>query len=298
MNDLDWILNEPIQQQQQGEDWLEWRSHGIGSSDIAAILGVSPYKTAFQLWQHKAKIKPDDFKGNFATERGKRLEPKIRDWFNINFNIEMKPENKVHPDNPIFRASCDGVNHDEQLLIEIKTAGKEDHELAINGKVPDKYYPQCQWLMMVFGYDVLRYISYNESLDQHFALVTVRGDEKYQTMLKEKAIEFWKLVESKTPPESDEEVITDNEAVSLLKEYELLKRQREDIDVKISLISDTLGAMLTKTKAICQDYKLSWVTRKGAIDYDKIPSLKHVDLEQFRKKGSTYFTIKRTSEKR
>ena len=31
------------------------RSKRIGGSDIAAILGISPWKTAFQLWQDKTQ---------------------------------------------------------------------------------------------------------------------------------------------------------------------------------------------------------------------------------------------------
>jgi putative phage-type endonuclease len=298
MENLDWIPKNNAINVETESEFHERRSQGIGSSDIPIILGLSPYKTIFKLWQEKTKLIKDDFKGNFATERGKRLEPKIRDWFNITHKFNMEPENRVHANNPIFRASCDGVDHEHELLIEIKAPCKEDHELALAGTVPTKYYPQCQWLMMVFGYDALRYISYNEGCEVKFADVTLRADYKYHEMMKEKALEFWKLVETKTPPESDEEEINNPEAIRLLQDYELLKKQEQDVKERLNIITEQLGAMLTKTKAVCQDYKLSWVTRKGTIDYDKIPNLKHVDLEQFRKKGSTYFTIKRTSEKR
>ena len=32
------------------EDWLSVRRNGIGSSDAAAAVGLSPYKSQLQLW--------------------------------------------------------------------------------------------------------------------------------------------------------------------------------------------------------------------------------------------------------
>ena len=37
-------------------DWLEYRRRGIGGSDAAAIFGVSPFKTARDLYYDKLKI--------------------------------------------------------------------------------------------------------------------------------------------------------------------------------------------------------------------------------------------------
>ncbi len=38
-----------------GPQYLEERRKGIGGSDIAAILGLSPWKTAYQVYQEKRK---------------------------------------------------------------------------------------------------------------------------------------------------------------------------------------------------------------------------------------------------
>ena len=46
-----------------------WRY--IGGSDIAAIMGISPFKTRFQLLQEKAQIVEPDFKGNEYIEIGR-----------------------------------------------------------------------------------------------------------------------------------------------------------------------------------------------------------------------------------
>ena len=35
------------------KDWLQVRRSGIGGSDAAAALGLSPWKSALELWQEK-----------------------------------------------------------------------------------------------------------------------------------------------------------------------------------------------------------------------------------------------------
>ncbi len=38
------------------EEWLEYRRQGIGGSDAAATLGVSPFATAWDVYYDKLKI--------------------------------------------------------------------------------------------------------------------------------------------------------------------------------------------------------------------------------------------------
>jgi putative phage-type endonuclease len=54
------------------------RIKGIGSSDAAAVFGLSPYTTKHDLWLVKTG-RADGFKGNKATKRGDFWESAIRD---------------------------------------------------------------------------------------------------------------------------------------------------------------------------------------------------------------------------
>lgn len=38
------------------EEWLEWRRKGIGGSDAATIIGVSPFSTARDLYYDMIRI--------------------------------------------------------------------------------------------------------------------------------------------------------------------------------------------------------------------------------------------------
>lgn len=40
------------------EDWLSWRRKGIGGSDAAAVMGISPFHTKRDLYYDKRNIQP------------------------------------------------------------------------------------------------------------------------------------------------------------------------------------------------------------------------------------------------
>lgn len=57
----------------------EKRKTKIGSSDAAAVLGFSEYRSPYDVWLEKTG-KADGFGGNEATERGSFLEPAVLAW--------------------------------------------------------------------------------------------------------------------------------------------------------------------------------------------------------------------------
>ena len=56
------------------------REHFIGGSDVPVILGISPFKSRFDLLLEKAGYKEEDVKCNAFTLYGQIMEPKIRDY--------------------------------------------------------------------------------------------------------------------------------------------------------------------------------------------------------------------------
>ena len=63
------------------QQWLIDRTKGIGGSDAPVILGISPYKTPYQLWQEKTgKIDiPDE--DSPVIRRGRTMEPIIANMY-------------------------------------------------------------------------------------------------------------------------------------------------------------------------------------------------------------------------
>ncbi|MGH3499420.1 MAG: YqaJ viral recombinase family protein, partial [Nocardioidaceae bacterium] len=61
-------------------EWHEARRSGIGASEIAAVLGISPWVSAFDLWWSK-RSGVDSQPPNRAMSRGRRYEALILDDF-------------------------------------------------------------------------------------------------------------------------------------------------------------------------------------------------------------------------
>lgn len=92
------------------------RERWIGGSDLSAIMGLSPFKTRWDLLQEKAEIKPIEQISNPYIEYGNVLEPIVRDYINEKYCRDFEPAVKVDGD---LRGNCDGI--DEGGLLEIKT---------------------------------------------------------------------------------------------------------------------------------------------------------------------------------
>lgn len=100
----------------------ENRQHYLGGSDLVALMGISPYKTRFELLQEKAGLKPIEEVENEYTTYGNTLEPFIRDYINNSFGKNYR-EDKLEIENDVLPIRChfDGIYR--QSILEIKTTG-------------------------------------------------------------------------------------------------------------------------------------------------------------------------------
>ena len=61
--------------------WHELRASSIGGSDVAALLGISPYKSKWQLWMEKSgKLEAEDLSYNTAVQAGTFIVSGIANW--------------------------------------------------------------------------------------------------------------------------------------------------------------------------------------------------------------------------
>jgi putative phage-type endonuclease len=162
------------------ESWLAGRSHGIGGSEVAAILGLSPWKTPYDIWMVKTGFETHDGPPleltNEAVWWGKTLEAAIRQRYTLETGIAVVadadiapifPERSLvlenhtivkHPDTPYFLGSPDGIAAlgTNSYGVEIKLCGyqNEDWGAPYTDVVPINYYLQSMWYMIVTGLDV------------------------------------------------------------------------------------------------------------------------------------------------
>ena len=94
------------------------RDSYIGGSDVPIIMGISSFKTRYELLLEKAGLKTPDFAGNKYTVYGQQIEPQIRDYINSKKPEELQfvPNRTVKGD---FRSHTDGFNG--VCVLEIKS---------------------------------------------------------------------------------------------------------------------------------------------------------------------------------
>jgi putative phage-type endonuclease len=98
----------------------------LGSSDMAAVLGQDPFKSAADVWLEKTG-QAGGFDGNEATDRGNRLEPVLIAWAEDQLDADFESDVMVeHPTCPHLVANLDAVSLDRTEIIEAKTTVIED----------------------------------------------------------------------------------------------------------------------------------------------------------------------------
>jgi len=104
----------------------ENRNDYIGGSDIPIIMGLSSFKTRWQLLKEKAGIEVDEFEGNKYTEYGNVMESKIRDYINKEHGFDFK-EDKLTEET--MRYHVDGHHNEGEsgrgIILEIKTTSRK-----------------------------------------------------------------------------------------------------------------------------------------------------------------------------
>ena len=154
-------MNAPAQ---LSPEWFQARQHKITGSRIGAILGNNPYmkpKDVMRAMIREALGAETEFKGNFDTERGNRLESEIIARFEIEAGlvVEESPPLQIHPIYEWLAASPDGFVGDN-ALIECKAPRR----IKSLDEVPH-YYSQMQLQMECTGRDECYFVQYCESDD-------------------------------------------------------------------------------------------------------------------------------------
>lgn len=194
--------------------WLQQRKSGIGASECAAILGLSPWMTASELVEVKAGIKqPKDLSDNADVQRGVRMEKALRDLYK-----SQHPEYKVahHPYDMLYQpgrewlfATLDGEIKDDQGragILEIKTAAPNGKAgwAKWNEKVPEAYACQIFHQLAATGYEFVDLFAALINRENDMTIRTYRFErsdyEEDIAYVVEKETEFWNSIQNRTIP--------------------------------------------------------------------------------------------------
>lgn len=93
------------------EEWLKYRESGIGSSEVATIVGLNPWESPYQLWRRKIGIDAPK-EENFAMKAGHYLEDAVARFWQDETGCEIIKRSAidwliVNTDKPYMRVSPD-----------------------------------------------------------------------------------------------------------------------------------------------------------------------------------------------
>jgi len=200
------------------EEWAKNRNliRGIGGSDSAAAMGLSPWKTNVDLWRIKTgREEPEDISNNPAVAYGTNAEESIRRMFQLDYatkyNVEYVPNTILESNRyPHMLYSPDGLLEELGTMrtgvFEAKTSTIHGNGNQWKDRIPQNYYIQVLHGMAVTNsqFAVLRaWLRYS---DEYVAVRTYhierneQVEEDIEYILK-KVAEFWEYVEAdKEPP--------------------------------------------------------------------------------------------------
>lgn len=132
----------------------ENRGDSIGSSEIAAVIGVCPYRTPYQLWGEK--MNGSSFVGNKYTRAGKILEPAVIQYFTEESGASVLPgyEEDVrftHPALPFATSTPDRPYTREGGRRGICEAKTTQFLIKDESEVPPSWFCQAQYQAAVFN---------------------------------------------------------------------------------------------------------------------------------------------------
>jgi putative phage-type endonuclease len=260
-------------------DWLAWRRTGVGASDVAGILGLSPWASPWSIWADKTGLVVDD-SDSLAMEFGRRAEQMIAPWFTAKTGLYVAGEQtRCTGDQVHHICTIDGHVHEYDLadrqsapwdhtardalgVLEIKTTRDTPKEWAENG-APIQYKCQGQWAMHVTGTDHLWFAVLHMAYgapDLHVYEMT-RDQDDIATLVEAVDRFWWENVQTGVPPEADAHRATtwatkhqpasvgdmieldDTTAVDVAR-LGALKATRKSLDTKIDELENRVRATL------------------------------------------------------
>jgi predicted phage-related endonuclease len=186
------------------EDQLKDRYRGLMGGDGAAIEGVSKWNSPYSVWAVKTGRNSDFIEPSVLMQMGHALEPLCVELYEKEFNYKCRKINRT-----VWHKKYKFIGgHPDRIIIGHRNRGLECKIVSLFGEDawldgPPPYYVS----------QVKHYALCTGRLIWDFAAIFVsRGQVKFYTVeftradLSEylaKCVEFWKLVESDTPPEVD-----------------------------------------------------------------------------------------------
>ena len=268
------------------EEWLKVRKLGLGGSDMAAVLGLSPWRSPIDVWLDKTsdtvekKESEPMYWGNVleevvAQEFAKRSGYKVR---NNNFTLQSE-------EYPYLLANIDREIVGLDAGLECKTANAFKANEWDGDNVPDAYYIQCQHYMAVTGKSSWWIACLVGGNIFHYK--EIKRNEEVIAAIIDTGAAFWELVESKTMPAPDDTKQCENALKKLYQksngqsvelpanygnmilDYLEIKNQLSELEAKKRGIENVMKDFLKDNeRATYGEHFVSWKSTKPRETFD------------------------------
>lgn len=299
-------------------DWQNYRrtQKGIGGSDVATILGLNPWKTAFTLWLEKTgQVEPIDLDNEYILW-GNILEPVIRKRFQEETGFEVIENHYVmaHDEHDFMIANVDGEvldpDEDGWGVLEIKTTSERNKAQWEFGP-PNHYHLQIQHYLAVMNYNYA-YVAVLIG-GNHFKYFKIYKDDYVVDQIISAEMDFTRMVAENIAPEISGQQADTNylaatygEAIDeegyLRSDLEVLAVRYTDLQKEIKMLQEEADYIKNKIKLEAKELKylksdnvkVSMPTVKKVTFDSKAFAADHPSLyEEYKTKESSYrnFTV-------
>ncbi len=290
------------------EEWLKYRTGGIGGSDVSIIAGINPFKSVHQLWLEKTgQAGPEQTDSEYA-HFGTLLEPIVRKEFMERTGLKVRQKHMLlqSEEHPFMFADLDGVINDggEQAVFEAKTASAYKQEVWEEG-IPAPYILQVQHYMAVTG------------AKKTYIAALVGGNHFYHHVVERDEEMIWKIIameeyfwnthvlngvepvpdgseattnyfNSRFSKSNGETIALPEEALPVCMEYDRLSEEMKKLEKAKNAAANQLKSYLKEAEAgTVGGRKVTWkLISKNTVDTKRLKSEKPEVYNSFLKDSS------------
>ena len=246
------------------QEWLRERKNYLGGTDLSAIAGLNPYRTALDVYLDKTS---DDIacETSPAMRWGNLLEDVVAKAYSEDTGqtIEIEPNTIYHPSMKFLGANIDRWVGDKEYVLECKTAGftrgKEWGEVGTD-QIPESYLIQCAFYASIC--DVPKVDIAVLIAGQDFRIYTYNRNKDLEDKIIKIGVNFWhNHIEKRIPPKcvntretfnlflqsNHHEIVAES---NIMEKWEQLKSLKEEE----SRIQSTIEKLKTDIQEFMRDY--------------------------------------------
>lgn len=248
------------------DKFVELHNSKIGTSELAIICGLSPYKTAFQLWCEKTGKVKKEFVENDFTWLGTKMESIIAELFERRTNLKLLEANhtKLNDKYPFIVVSPDRyvIESDGTIgNVEIKNTSAFNRHLWLDNQAPDAAHCQALAANGLLELNSYYYIcGLVGGSPRDFFYPRFPFDKGVFEQLMEKAAAFAEMIEKDIPPpvgardtdavfdylgepDLDKKIRLPDSSHELFLRYDKLKAEKKGISQRVKELDEEIDAI-------------------------------------------------------